>query len=55
MAKRVTVTFLIDDDEDHSEWIDEFHDDIQNAVVTATGSASTIDIDVQEGVLDGPS
>jgi hypothetical protein len=50
MAKRVTLSFLVDDDEDVEEWRDEFHDDVQNLIVDATGAATTIDIDVQEGV-----
>jgi hypothetical protein len=55
MAKRVTITFLVDDQEDHAQWIDEFHDDVQSALVAATGVAATLVVTVQEGVTDGPS
>jgi hypothetical protein len=56
VAKRVTVTFLLDDDVDTTTgMLDEIHDAVQDAQMPYNdGVAVDISTDVQEGVLDGP-
>jgi hypothetical protein len=50
MAKRVEITFLLDDDEPHEEFVDDLHDEVQTVVVNSTGMTRDITVNVVEGV-----
>lgn len=50
MAKRVTVSFLVDDEDEPETW-DGFADEIQTLIVEYTGASARgpINVNVQEG------